>query len=675
MLNSTAAKKRIQDLIQEIQLHDYQYYILDNPLIADSEYDLLFRELLEIEKSFPDLVSPDSPSQRVGGAPLEKFASIEHRFPMLSLENAFNDQELYEFEQRLKRFLQNSTPLSYIAEPKLDGLAVELVYEEGLFVKGSTRGDGRTGEDITSNLKTIQTIPLRLHTPEPPAIIEVRGEVFIGNDDFIALNKERVDSGEPPFANPRNAAAGSLRQLDPQLTADRPLDFMVYAVSDPASTKQNTQSGLLTYLNSLGFKINPHAATCSDMKSIITHYNHLLELRPALPYEIDGMVVKVDSFLLQQRLGTKSRSPRWAIARKFPASQATTRLNSIEFQVGRTGAVTPVALLEPLRIGGVTVRRATLHNEDEIKRKDLRIGDTVLIQRAGDVIPEVIKPITDLRDGTEQIISMPRTCPVCDHTLSREQGEAATRCTNPHCPSQRMRSLIHFTSKAGLDIEGLGKKAMEQLFIEKIITDIPDIYSLKHEHLQHLDGWGEKSAANAIKAIADSKKTTLSQFIAALGIRYVGEVTSRLLETRFQTLERLMLASTDDLLAVEGIGEQVAGSLQDYFSDPAVQEMLSTLMRNGFEFSLPQQGTGILPLAGNVFLFTGTMASCSRSEAKERLKDLGGQVSSSLTKKVTHLVCGDKPGSKLKKAGEMSISILNEQQFMELLGQQHNGDQ
>lgn len=669
MLNHNSAKKRIQELINEIQHHDYQYYILDNPIIADSEYDLIFRELLDLEKKFPDLVSPDSPSQRVGGAPLDKFSSVEHRFPMLSLENAFNDEELWEFQQRLQRFLKDNTQFHYMTEPKLDGLAVELVYEKGVFTKGSTRGDGRTGENITANLKTIQSIPLRLYTPEPPAIIEVRGEVFIGNNDFKKLNEERIATGEPPFANPRNAAAGSLRQLDSHLTAGRPLDFITYAVSDPSTTETSSQSELLSYLHTLGFKINPYIAECANMEDVTNHYNHLLEIRHTLPYEIDGMVVKVNSFQLQQRLGAKARSPRWAIARKFPASQATTRLNNIEFQVGRTGAVTPVALLEPVSIGGVTVSRATLHNEDEIKRKDLRIGDTVLIQRAGDVIPEVVKPVLDLRDGNAKIISMPRTCPVCEHTLVREDGEAITRCPNPHCPSQRLRSLIHFTSKAGLDIEGLGKKAMEQLFNENIIKDLPDIYSVTPDQLQHLEGWGEKSTANVIKAIETSKKTSLSQFIAALGIRYVGEVTSRLLEHRFQTLDKLIRCSLEDLLAVEGIGDQVAGSLKDYFSDPSVQGMLATFIEKGFQFTPSSTGLTNLPLSEYVFLFTGTMSSCSRSEAKARVKELGGQVSSSLSKKVSHLVCGDKPGGKLQKARDKNIFILTEQEFMDLLSQ------
>lgn len=667
MLTHHTAEKRLKDLVKEIRLHDYQYYVLDAPLIADSEYDLLFRELLDIERQFPDLVTSDSPSQRVGGAPLDKFTSVEHTFPMLSLENAFNDEELYEFEQRLLRFLKDERELGYIAEPKLDGLAVELTYQNGEFVLGSTRGDGRVGEEITANLKTIQAIPLRLFTKTPPAHIEIRGEVFIGNEGFKKLNEDRGLSGDPLFANPRNAAAGSLRQLDSKLTATRPLDFIAYAVSDPTQSHVSTQSELFDFLHTLGFKINPHIAKCPDIKSVITHYNHLLALRPSLPYEIDGMVVKVNSFSLQQRLGSKARSPRWAIARKFPASQATTTLNSIEFQVGRTGAVTPVASLEPVNVGGVTVSRATLHNEDEIKRKDLRIGDTVLIQRAGDVIPEVIQPVLDLRDGSEQIISMPLVCPVCKHTLIREKGEAITRCPNSHCPSQRLRSLIHFTSKAGLDIEGLGKKAMEQLFTAEIITDLPDIYTLHSGQLEHLEGWGEKSAHNAIQAIEASKKTTLARFIAALGIRFVGEVTSRLLEDHFQTLERLAQCSLDDFLSVEGIGEQVAGSLRDYFADPAVRHMLDSLLSSGFEFAVTTKAQGDLPLSGLTFLFTGGLTSYSRSEAKERIKELGGQVSSSLTKKVTHLVCGDKPGSKLKKAEKMSVTILNEQQFIDLL--------
>ncbi|OKY73694.1 MAG: DNA ligase (NAD(+)) LigA [Desulfobulbaceae bacterium DB1] len=668
MADQQESRQRLQWLREEIARHDYRYYVLDAPLIADVEYDRLFRELLELEERFPDLVTPDSPSQRVGGAPLDKFSQVIHRFPMLSLENAFSEAELRAFEERLLRYLKEGTGLAYAAEPKLDGLAVELVYENGLLVQGSTRGDGRTGENITANLKTIPAIPLRLRG-EAPGLLEVRGEVFMAPAGFRELNKERETAAEPLFANPRNAAAGSLRQLDPRLTARRPLDFYAYGISDPSLVNCGGQMELLRQLRLFGFKVSPLARFCPTMAAVIEHYRYLLEVRSGLDYEIDGMVVKVDSFALQERLGSKARSPRWALACKFPASQATTRLQTIEFQVGRTGAVTPVAILEPVAIGGVTVSRATLHNEEEIKRKDLRLGDMVLVQRAGDVIPEIVQPLVDRRTGDERPVVMPAECPACGHKLVREPGEVAIRCVNPHCPAQRLRSLIHFSGKSGVDIEGLGKKAMEQLFNEKLVTDIPDIYTLRAEVLEKLDGWAAKSAENAVAAIRAGKTSSLARFLSALGIRHVGEVTAQLLEERFETLENLIRAGKDELLEIEGVGLQVAESIRDYFDDPAVLAMLRRLQELGLSQQRERGHAGENRSLGDaVFLFTGTLASCSRDEAKEMVKKLGGRVASSLNKTVTHLVCGDKPGSKLKKAEELGIAIVDEQEFQRLTG-------
>jgi DNA ligase (NAD+) len=663
-----AARARLHQLREEIAYHDRRYYVLDQPVIADAEYDALFRELLALEEKFPELVTPDSPSQRVGGAPLEKFATVPHRHAMLSLENAFSEAELRDFEERLRRFLKDAPPLSYVAEPKLDGLAVELVYEQGLLTLGSTRGDGRLGEDITRNLKTIAAIPLRLlgHGPDR---LEVRGEVFMASAGFRKLNAERAEAGESLFANPRNAAAGSLRQLDPRLTARRPLDFYAYGVSDPASLSAcPTQGELLAWLTELGFKVNPLVRRCASIDEVISHYRYLLEIRAGLDYEIDGMVVKVDSFALQERLGNKARSPRWAVACKFPASQATTRLVAIEFQVGRTGVVTPVAVLTPVTVGGVTVSRATLHNEDEIRRKDLKLGDMVLVQRAGDVIPEIVQPVIDLRTGAESPVVMPGQCPSCSHGLVREEGEVALRCVNAHCPAQRLRSLIHFTGKGGMDIEGLGRKAMEQLYTAGLVADLPDIFALRAEVLEGLEGWAEKSADNAVRAIAASREVSLARFLSALGIRHVGEVTAQLLEERFHSLENLMAASLEELLTIEGIGTQVAASIRDYFGDPAVQRMLERLRELGVAPQREAAGAGELPLRGAVLLFTGTLSSFSRDEAKEIVKKLGGQVSSSLSRKVTHLVCGDKPGSKLQKASELGITVLTEKEFQQLIG-------
>ena len=675
---------RLRTLREELNFHAYRYYVLDAPLISDGEYDLLFQELLTLEEQHPELITPDSPSRRVGAAPLPQFQSVEHRFPMLSLENAFNDNDLREFEQRLQRFLKTDTAFSYMAEPKLDGLAVEIIYEQGVMTAGLTRGDGRVGEEITNNLQTIASIPLKLRQPagKPlPSRIEVRGEVYLPIQSFRKLNEDRQQLGEPIFANPRNAAAGSLRQLDSKITAQRPLDFFAYGVGDPASLPCASQTEILQYLGALGFKINPMAEQCSNIEKAIDHFHNLDHARNNLPYEIDGMVVKVDDLALQQRLGNKARSPRWAIAAKFQATQATTRLIDIIFSIGRTGTITPVACLEPVNVGGVTVSRATLHNEDEIKRKDLRIGDTVLIQRAGDVIPEVVKPISELRTGNETPIHMPEKCPECQHPLTRIDGQAATRCPNPHCPAQRIRALIHFSGKAGLDIEGLGARAVEQLMETGLINDIPDLYRLQAQDLSALDGWGDKSAENAIAAIAESKKCPLTKFIAALGIRYVGEVTADLLARSFPGLEQLVAATTcplaggpaqenDPLLEIEGIGEQAATSLRQYFNDPAVRSMLDQLASLGLHPLPPEQNTGELPLQGQVLLFTGSLSIFSRSEAKARVKAMGGQVASAMSKKVTILVCGENPGSKLKKAQELDIRVLDEKGFAELLGGQ-----
>jgi DNA ligase (NAD+) len=664
-------KKKIKELCEQINFHAHRYYELDDPLIADPEYDQLFQELLRLEELHPDLVTPDSPTQRVGGKPLSEFHSVRHIHPMLSLENAFNETELHEFEERLQRFLKTEHSLSYMAEPKLDGLAVELVYEKGLLSIGSTRGDGRTGEEITQNLKTIRSIPLRLKTSKNiqiPELLEVRGEAYLTLEGFTALNEQRLAAGESIFANPRNAAAGSLRQLDSRITAQRSLDFFAYGISDTGQIPCSTQEELLAYLDKLGFSINPLTKSCGDISLVIEHFVHLQNIRQTLPYDIDGMVVKVNSLDLQQRLGSKARSPRWAIAAKFAATQATTILQDVEFQVGRTGAITPVAILEPVNVGGVVVSRATLHNSGEIKRKGLMIGDQVLIQRAGDVIPEIVKPVVEQRDGSQKDIQMPENCPICQHRLILPENEAITRCPNSHCPAQRMRLLIHFTSKAGMDIEGFGKKAMEQLFNEKIVQDVPDIYSLKITDLVLLDGWAEKSARKAIAAVQARRKTTLARLLSALGVRYVGEEGAGLLDEHYAgSLENLMRASEEELLEIEGIGPQTAKSIRDYFQDPETKEMLSQLTNFGLIIASSKKSPGESPFAGLVFLFTGSLGAMSRDEAKVRVKERGGKVASQVSKKVTHVVAGDKPGSKLTKARELGLTILTEKEFDILL--------
>ncbi|NOQ46886.1 MAG: NAD-dependent DNA ligase LigA [Desulfobulbaceae bacterium] len=664
--------QRLEELRREITFHAHRYYVLDDPVISDGEYDRLFRHLLDLEEQYPQLITPDSPSLRVGGAPLGQFEEVRHAHPMLSLNNVFDAGELVDFEVKLQRYLKLDEPIAYVAEPKLDGLAVELVYEEGVFVLGSTRGDGVTGENITAQLRTVHAIPLRLDS-EPgmfvPARLSVRGEVFLSRAGFAALNKQRAADGEVLFANPRNAAAGSLRQLDPKITARRPLSFFVYAVGgDAAGLPCTKQKELLDYLGVLGFKINPLVKEWADLEEIKARYSYLQEIRHSLDYEIDGMVVKVNSFALQRRLGNTARAPRWAVAWKFPATQATTVIEQVEFQVGRTGAITPVAHLKPVSVDGVVVRRASLHNQDEIRRKDLRVGDTVLIQRAGDVIPEVVKPVVEQRTGREVTVVFPENCPECGHLLVRPEGEAITRCVNPHCPAQRLQSLIYFAGRSGMDLEGLGKKNVEQLVQTGLVKDIPDIFNLRQEDLAGLDGWGEKSARNLIEGVEKAKNTNLARFLGALGIRYVGEVTAALLARHFSTLEDVMSAEKEDLLEIEGIGHQAAASLVDYFTDSSTRQMIGKLLERGLTVLPPE--TVEQPLDGLVFLFTGSLTGISRNEAKQLVKDMGARVVSGISGRVTDLVAGDKAGSKLKKAEQLGINIVREEQFLQLVGRE-----
>lgn len=735
-------KQRLQELRDLLHNHSHAYYVLDDPSISDSEYDSLFQELLEIEATHPELVTPDSPSRRVGAKPLDGFKSFAHTHPMLSLGNSFSDDDLRDFDGRLIRslfsrdsldfakrlkdfgstslsetdvsrldcplmdllrnyfstadfndfngrltslirenfpegnfshfrkslmgFLAASFPRNYMAEPKLDGLAVELIYENSILIQAGTRGDGTTGEDITANIKTIGAIPLHLQKPVATRL-EVRGEVFMGFADFKTLNKSRLRQGATVFANPRNAAAGSLRQLDPKLTATRPLDFYAYGISDPSQVKLKSQAELFNKLDELGFKINPHATLCSSIEEVISQYHKLLDLRPTLPYDIDGMVVKANSFFLQSRLGNTARSPRWAIACKFPATQATTRLVDVQFQVGRTGAITPVATLAPVSVDGVIVRRATLHNEDEVIRKNLFIGDTVLIQRAGDVIPEVVKPVLSQRPATATPIVFPDQCPECATPLVKKEDESALRCPNLSCPAQRIRSLIHFCSKAGLDIEGLGKKAVEQLVKEGLVTDIVSIFKLQPSDLAKLDGWGEKSAQKATRGIEKAKKTSLARFLPALGIRHIGAVSGEIIAHEFKTVEKLAKADIKQVAAIKSIGEQIASSTVNFFNDPQTTTMLTELAKLGFEISEPELPSQTdTSLAGKTVLFTGKLSKFSRTEAQKKVKELGGNIATSLTKKVTHLVCGEKAGSKLKKAQAMEIEILSEDDFLTL---------
>ncbi len=658
--------QRIAELKRLINEHNYRYYNLDTPTVSDSEYDRLFAELLALEARHPGLASEDSPTRRIGSPPVAAFSHVEHRIAMLSLENAFSEADILAFEERILRYLNQPEGPAYVIEPKLDGLAVELVYRQGILVQGSTRGDGLTGEDITDQIRTVKSIPLRLRRPVD-GLLEVRGEVYMEHAGLARLNEQQLRAGRPPFANPRNAAAGSLRQLDPAITATRPLKFFAYGVAAPTETGFAGQHELLSWLATLGLPVNGLTRLCPSIAEVVAGFGEFAGLRQTLPYEIDGMVAKVDSFRLQDRLGNKARAPRWAIACKFPARQETTRLLAVEFQVGRTGAITPVAILEPVSVGGVTVSRATLHNQDELQRKDLRIGDTVLVQRAGDVIPEVVMAITENRNGSETPIAMPSLCPACDQPLTRPDGEAITRCQNLHCTAQRLQGLIHFTSKAGLDIDGLGRKNVEQLVEIGMVSDIPDIFTLDQAALAQLDGWGARSAEHVVAAIREKSRPPLGRLLAALGIRYIGEITAAALETHFSSLSELAAASREQLLEIEGVGEQAATSLFDFFRSERGLHLLQRLAEIGVQPERPASAAGDLPLAGMVILFTGSLATLSRDEAKKLVRENGGQVATSVTHKTTHVVAGDKAGSKIRKAEERGKQILSEQQFLSLI--------
>jgi DNA ligase (NAD+) len=659
---------RLKELREQIHYHNYRYYVLDSPVISDAEFDRLMNELLALEEKYPELVTPDSPSQRVGAPPLEKFETVRHRQPMLSLEDAFSEAEAREFEARLQRFLRTTEAFDYVVEPKMDGCAVELVYEQGRFTVGSTRGDGYRGENVTQNLRTIHTIPLQvLQDREPaPELLEVRGEVYMDLEEFRKLNQERLAQGDPPFANPRNAAAGSLRQLDPNITAARPLKIYCYGVGEVSGRTFLSHWECLEALKAWGFRVNPRIEKCRGIEAAIAYHHRIEHQRYGLPYEIDGIVIKVDSLTLQERLGTKTRSPRWALAYKFAPTQATTRVLDIVVNVGRTGAVTPMAVMEPVAVGGVTVSRATLHNEDEVARKDVRIGDWVLVQRAGDVIPEVVMPIIEKRTGAEKPFQMPRTCPVCGTSLVRPPGEAVTRCPNPDCLGQLHRGIMHFASKTAMDIDGLGEKIIAQLIAVGLVQDVSDLYRLSESDLIPLERFAEKSAQNLVAAIQGSRRVSLARFIYALGIRYVGEATAQLLAQHFHSLEALMAADEAELLQVEGIGPQVAGSLREYFQNPRTRELIRKLKAAGVEV-LPAEAPPAAPLAGKTFVFTGGLAHFSREEAKNLVTARGGKVSSSVSAKTDYVVVGDEPGSKYARAVELGVTLLNEAAFEELI--------
>ncbi|MBN2438773.1 MAG: NAD-dependent DNA ligase LigA [Deltaproteobacteria bacterium] len=679
-MNHEAARTRIESLRATILHHNRRYYQLDDPEIADADYDLLLRELTDLETEFPDLITPDSPTQRVGAPPLEKFGAVTHRTPMLSLANAFSDEELREFDRRCRRFLGSDDPIRYVAEPKLDGLAVNLLYESGRLTLGSTRGDGATGEDVTLNLRTIPAIPLfiprsedRSETPgngmaAVPGRIEVRGEVCMEREAFRILNRRRTEQGEPPFANPRNAAAGSLRQLDSRITARRPLTLFCYAIGTAEGISFRTHGEILRTLAAWGFQVNPLIRPAADIETCVQYYHHIGQIRGALPYEIDGIVIKVDDLLLQERLGAVSRSPRWAVACKFASVQAQTVIRDIIIQVGRTGVLTPVAVMKPVRIGGVVVSRATLHNEDEIRKKDIRIGDTVMIRRAGDVIPEVVEVVQTARTGVEKPFIMPETCPEpgCGSRVVRMEGEVAYRCIGIACPAQIREHIAHFASRGALDIEGLGDKMVTQLVTAGLIHDPADLFFLTGEQLLGLERMAEKSASNLLAAIARAKNPPLDRLIFALGIRHVGEHTAKRLAQAHGTLDALMAATAEELQTVRDIGPEVAAAVAGFFREPANLQVIDKLRSAGVTFRMETTRSQPAPFTGKTFVFTGTLTRMGRSEAKALVESLGGEVGNSVTKTTDYVVAGKDAGSKIEKARQSGIAILDEEAFFTL---------
>ena len=668
---AVSSSDRAGELRKLIEYHNRCYYESDTPEISDAEYDALFRELQELENKYPELATPDSPVVRVGGKALERFEQVRHSMPMLSLENALNEIDIIEFERRIKSnlALPDACSISYLCEPKMDGLAVELVYRSGILVQASTRGDGEVGEDVTANIRTIRSVPLRLDCEKPPSLLEVRGEVYLPLEAFRRLNAKREENGEPPFANPRNAAAGSIRQLDPRVAAKRPLAMLCYGVGMQEGLESlfKTQSELMLYLASLGLPSSDRAKTVYGIAGAVDYYRDLIDRRESLPYEIDGAVLKVDDLGMQTELGEKSRSPRWALACKFPPRQATTSIADIILSVGRTGVITPVALLEPVELSGVRVSRATLHNWDEIARKDIRIGDRVIVERAGDVIPAVVSVLKKLRTGDEREVPPPEKCPACSADTVQFEGEVAIRCTaGLSCPPQILEALSHYGSRNAMDIDGLGEKYLEQMLELGLVRDISDLYHLSSEDLVRFERMGDKLSSNLIAAIDASKICDLSRFIFALGIRHVGEKTSKILAERFGSIANLEKATFDELTSIRDVGSVVAASIRSFFDNPANLTVIQRLLSAGVSPTVQKKRVGGR-FTGKKFVFTGALAAMSRDEAKRIVEDEGGNVSGSISKNIDYVVAGSDAGSKLEKARSIGLTVLSEEEFADLM--------
>lgn len=667
MSNQDRVKRRIEELRELINYHNYRYYVLDSPEISDVEYDELMRELKRLEAEHPELITPDSPTQRVGAAPVEAFGVVAHPLPLLSLANAFSNQELLAWHKRASN-LVGEQQFDFVCEIKMDGLAVALTYVEGRLATGATRGDGYRGEDVTQNLRTIRSIPLSVPKDAPPKF-EVRGEVYLSKAGFKKLNEERAKEGLSLFANPRNAAAGSVRQLDSRITTQRPLDIYIYGLGyAEGKAIPPTHWETMEYLKSIGFKVNPYNIFCQSLDEVEEYHQTWQEGRESLPYETDGIVVKINSLELQQRLGFVGREPRWAIAYKFPPTQATTRLLDIGINVGRTGSLNPYAILEPVSVGGVTIKQAALHNEEDVRRKDIRVGDIVIVQRAGEVIPEIVEPIVSRRTGKERIFSMPSRCPVCGAEVIKPEGEAMHRCTNAACPAQALERLKHFVTRGAMDIEGVGEKLCTALFQSGLVKDVADLYYLTQEQLLSLERMADKSVSNVLRSIEKSKDRPLPRVIFALGILHVGEETAELLASHFSNLDKLAKATREELVSVPSIGPKIADSIIVFFRQEENRRIIDKLRKAGVKLEEAPAKLKESPLSGQEFVITGRLETFSRQEAEARIKELGGAVGSSVTRKTTYLVVGADPGSKRDKAIALGITLVTEEQFLRMIG-------